>query len=79
MFVEKGVAGITNFLQRCIEDLETEGSLVGVCGSNEDRFTNAGLGKYFCCNLCGDPFVGGGAVYNNSIYIVYALCWHATI
>ncbi len=42
MLIEQGVTGITNFLQRCIEDLETKGSLREVGSNNE---SGSALGK----------------------------------
>ncbi len=46
MLIEQGTAGISNFSQRCIEDLETKGSVLlrGVRSNNNIATSSGALG-----------------------------------
>ncbi len=48
MLVEQGVAGITNFSQRCIEDLETKGGVLRGVGSSTAISSGSALGELLC-------------------------------
>ncbi len=48
MLVKQGIAGITNFSRRCIEDLETKGGVLRGVGSNKSITSGGALGELLC-------------------------------